>query len=168
MRISTRVRNFCFVRQRTAENDELPWVRAKDLQDVDLVRPVVLVNGAFDVLHSGHMKILFTARARAGTLVCALDSDKKIKTAKGANRPIQSWIERAVTLSYMPIDYLVEIDTTQDMTELIDAIDPDERVQGYDYRKKASRYPWIKKCFVRDGGMRTSTIVERILKSKES
>jgi bifunctional ADP-heptose synthase (sugar kinase/adenylyltransferase) len=110
------------------------------------------------------MKVLFAARKRAtpkGTVVCALDSDKKIAASKGKGRPILSWIERATALSYMPIDTIVEIEGPEDMATLIANLQPDERVQGSDYASHTSSYP-IPKLFVRDAGMHTSTIIDRI------
>jgi D-beta-D-heptose 7-phosphate kinase/D-beta-D-heptose 1-phosphate adenosyltransferase len=151
---------------RCKQTDEVPWVRVEDLEEDFLVRPVALINGAFDVLHSGHMKIIFAAhrRVNGGTLICALDSDERVKLAKGPTRPIQSWVERATTLGYMPVNYIVEINTEQDMNRLIKMVEPEFRVQGADYKGRTSRYPEVKKYFVYDSGMRTSTIVERILK----
>ena len=152
---------------RRAREEGPPWVRIEDFARMNPFRPVVLVNGAFDILHSGHMKVIFAARRRGNTLVAALDSDEKVAASKGPGRPIQTWIERATTLGYMPVDYLVEISSEEDMNQLIKTLKPEIRVQGGDYRGQKSRYPSVKKCFVFDCGMRTSTIVERILKGEK-
>jgi bifunctional ADP-heptose synthase (sugar kinase/adenylyltransferase) len=152
---------------RMSEKQEIPWVRTSDLEDMDLPRPVVLINGAFDVLSSGHMKIICVAKAHGASVVCGLDGDEKIRLSKGEGRPILNWVERAVTLNYMPIDYIVEINTTHDMTQLIAAIDPDYRVQGSEYKNVPTRYPWIPKIYVKDTGVHTSVVVERILKANE-
>lgn len=135
-------------------------MRVRDFATLDLPRPIVLVNGAFDVLHSGHMKILFAARQRAKSVVVALDSDARV-ARKGVGHPVQSFIERATTLNYMPVDYVVEIEKDRDMKQLITVLQPDLRVQGWDYRGKESKYPEVAKCFVRAGSMRTSRIIER-------
>jgi len=146
---------------RTLRHDEVPWVRAADLKDRYLPRPVVLVNGAFDVLHSGHMKVLFHARRQGRTVVVAMDSDARVAKSK-VGRPIQTWVERATTMNYMPVDYVVEIGSQRDMTNLIRAIQPNLRVQGGDHSSAPSHYPDVPKMFVRGTGMRTSKIVARI------
>lgn len=146
---------------------EVPWVRVEDFKKLQLMRPVVLVNGAFDILHSGHMKVIFAARKHGPTLVAAVDSDERVARVKGAGRPVQTWVERATTLNYMPVDYVVEIGSNEDMDELMKVLHPDIRVQGGDYKGVKSRYPKVKKYFVYDNGMRTSKIVERILQGEK-
>jgi cytidyltransferase-like protein len=161
-----RISNFSY----SAERDELPWFRPEDFRAIyaDMVRPVVLINGAFDLLHSGHWKLISRARRKAGTLICALDSDARV-ARKDPRRPIQTFIERATMLGYTPIDYLCEIETDRDMYHLIQVVKPDLRVQGPEYRQSDSKYPWIPKAHVwgltRTGkriGMSTSKIVDRI------
>ena len=162
-----RLRNYFIARNHTRESEEVPWMHVPGLSALTLPRPVVVVNGAFDVLHSGHMRVIFAARERCegGTLVCALDSDERVRSAKGPTRPIQSYIERATTLGYMPLDYIVEITSDADMKILLHALRPDLRVQGYDYHTRPSKFPNIRKMYVRSSGMRTSTIEHRILTS---
>jgi cytidyltransferase-like protein len=148
---------------------ELEWVRADAFVDREVSKPVVLVNGVFDILHAGHMKVLSFARERAGrygTVVCAMDSDRLVRETKGADRPILNWIERATALGYMPIDFLVEIDSTAEMVRLVRGLRPDLRVQGGDYVDGVTRFPWLRKMFVQTGGMRTSEIVRRCREGK--
>lgn len=143
------------------EEDELEWKRVSDFKGLVLPRPVVLVNGSFDLLHSGHMKMIFAARDKAATLICAMDSDLRVRDQKGVGRPILTWIERAVALNYMPLDYLVEIETNKDFKQLIRFLKPDLRVQGGEYQSHTSAFPEIPKMFVRSWGLHTSTIIQR-------
>jgi bifunctional ADP-heptose synthase (sugar kinase/adenylyltransferase) len=108
------------------------------------------------------MKVIATARKKAKTLVCAMDSDELVRKQKGLGRPILSWIERAAAMNYMPIDYLVEIESPREFNHLVSVLKPDLRVQGADYVNVPSRHPSVPKLFVRDGGMRTSEIIRRI------
>jgi D-beta-D-heptose 7-phosphate kinase/D-beta-D-heptose 1-phosphate adenosyltransferase len=160
-RLPARIQNYYIARERPDE--ELPWVRPADLAKLELPRPVVVVNGAFDLLHAGHMKVIFAARKRAGTVIVALDSDARC-ARKGADRPVLRFPERARALEFMPVDYIVEIDSDRDMARLFAAVRPDLRVQGFEYRGKPTKFPGIPKCFVRVGAMSTSKIVERIRK----
>jgi len=108
------------------------------------------------------MRLIYAARHKAATLICALDGDAKIHSEKGPTRPIMSWIERAVALNYMPLDAIIQIETRQDMDQVMRGLAPDFRVQGCDYLDKQSRYPNVPKILVRLGKLRTSEIVERI------
>jgi cytidyltransferase-like protein len=153
--------NYIGARQRVWQPVE--WYRAQDTALVVLPHPIVLVNGAFDLLHVGHMRLLYTAKDHAKTLVVALDSDRKIAANKGPSRPIQSFIERAAALNYMPVDAIVEIDNREDMDALVAALRPDLRVQGWDYKDSTSRYPDIPKLLIRRADTPTSALIQRIL-----
>ena len=74
-----------------------------------------------------------------------------------------TFAERASALNYMPVDYICPIRNSNDMNQLIATIKPDLRVQGSDYKNRPSRYK-IQKMLVREGGIHTTAIVERILK----
>lgn len=146
------------------ENDwqEIPWLRPHEFKGLDLPRPVVVINGAFDLLHRTHMRLIFAAAHKAGTLICALDSDEKVAKEKGPERPICDFIERATTLNYMPINYITEIKAPRDLTKLFEVVQPDLRVQGMDYKDKPSRFK-TPKMLVREGSIHTGAIVERII-----
>lgn len=162
--VSRRFKNFFYFRERDPE--DVPWYRPQDEQLLQLPRPIVLVNGAFDILHTPHMRMIFSAKAKAGegSVVVALDSDKRIALAKGPERPILSFTERAAALNYMPVNCLVEIDNEVDMLRLIKFLKPDLRVQGADYRYKQSRFK-VRKMLVREGKPHSSDIIERILEA---
>jgi bifunctional ADP-heptose synthase (sugar kinase/adenylyltransferase) len=163
-KLPPRLPNSALARARTVVN-EVEWLRPSDLANHNLPRPIILTNGAFDLAHVGHRRLFAMARKQAGkrgTVICALDSDQKVALAK-AGRPILSWIERAALLNYEPIDFIVEIDSSVDMDSLMTNLKPDLRVQGYSYLSTQTRYPNIPKLYVRDAGMHTSDIIQRIL-----
>ncbi|MCX6704127.1 MAG: adenylyltransferase/cytidyltransferase family protein [Candidatus Woesebacteria bacterium] len=54
----------------------------------------VLVGGAFDILHYGHIHFLKKAKALGDYLIVALESDKNIKRLKGEKRPIHGQSQR--------------------------------------------------------------------------
>lgn len=137
------------------------WARPEDFRKLLLSQPVVLINGAFDLLHASHLRLIKQARLRAGTLICALDSDKKIKANKVSGRPIMSWIERATAIGWCDVDYVVEISTDEDMKELIHWAQPAFRVQGAEYQDHKTRFPDVKRLFVRNGVTKTTDIIER-------
>jgi len=164
--MTQRLRNY--FQHRQASFEEIPWVRPADLTRRELARPVVLIGGAFDLLHRSHMRLIFAAREKAagGTLILALDSDRKARGEKGVGRPVLDWIERATTLNYMPIDFIVESDGQDDMDAIVAAVKPDLRVLGMEYRRKPSRYPRIRTMLVRAGSIHTTELVKRIRNGK--
>lgn len=138
----------------------VPELRPNEFKYLPFPRPVVLINGAFDLLHASHMRLIFAARRKGATVVCALDSDTKVQREKGVGRPILNFNERCATLNYMPIDYICEIRDERDFKTLMIGLQPNLRVQGSEYDKKPSRFP-TKKSLVRDGAIHTSSIIKR-------
>ena len=55
---------------------------------------VVLTSGSFDILHEGHSMYLEAARQFGDFLIVGLDSDEKIRSRKGENRPVVPQMER--------------------------------------------------------------------------
>ena len=48
---------------------------------------VGFVNGCFDVLHIGHIRLFEFAKSKCDHLVVGIDSDKRVKELKGPDRP---------------------------------------------------------------------------------
>lgn len=51
-------------------------------------KTVATINGSFDLLHAGHMFMIYEASKTADILVIALNSDASIKRYKSPSRPI--------------------------------------------------------------------------------
>ena len=98
----------------------------------------VVVNGTFDILHLGHLKLLEYARGFPDSYVLVLtDSDRRIKELKGNNRPINNEYERSSMLFALKYVDRVEIfDTDQELIDLIKRFEPDIMVKGSDYQDK--------------------------------
>lgn len=141
-----------------------PWVKVEDFAKLKLKRPVVLVNGTFDLFHTGHAKILHHAAKHGKTVVVAMDSDEMVQ-GKKPGRPIQTWVERAVAFRYSPVDFLVEIHGDEEFNRVVELLKPDLRIRGAEYRDKLSRIPDVPTLFVHDYGQRTSKLIERIRNS---
>ena len=162
MSIAQRYQNYSIHREKDFEEPLLVRAEETSLLVEAMPRPLVLVNGAWDLLHTGHMRLLFAARRKAATLVVGVDSDELVRRQKGHSRPVMSFTERCSALSYMPVDMLVEITSRKDMDLLVRSLKPDLRVQSSEYRNQPSRYPQIPKLFVRNGRVHTSSIISRI------
>ena len=73
-------------------------------------RKVVLVGGCFDILHTGHIEFLKSAKKIGNILVVMLESDRKVSNLKGKNRPANSQKDRAAVLSNLPfVDYVIRL-----------------------------------------------------------
>jgi D-beta-D-heptose 7-phosphate kinase/D-beta-D-heptose 1-phosphate adenosyltransferase len=98
----------------------------------------VVVNGTFDIIHLGHLRLLQCARSFPNSYVLVLtDSDRRVKELKGANRPVNNEYERCNMLFALKYVDRVEIfDTDQELVDLIKDFQPDVMVKGSDYQGK--------------------------------
>ena len=94
---------------------------------------VVFTNGAFDLLHVGHLRTLQGARALGGCLVVALNSDASVRKSKGPSRPVVPEGERAELLCGLScVDYVLLFDTPT-VEPLLLRLKPDIHAKGTDY-----------------------------------
>ena len=99
-----------------------------------LPRPVIFTNGVFDVLHRGHVTYLEQARALGGSLVVALNTDASSKRlGKGADRPLNGEVDRAVVVAALESVSLVTWFDEDTPLSLISQLKPDVLVKGGDY-----------------------------------
>ena len=96
-------------------------------------RRVVLTNGIFDLLHTGHLYYLQKARALGDALIVALNSDASTKALKGPARPVQSEIQRAYALGALACVDAVVIFGTPRLDAEIRALQPDIYCKAGDY-----------------------------------
>jgi rfaE bifunctional protein nucleotidyltransferase chain/domain len=94
---------------------------------------VVLTNGVFDLLHTGHLHALQEARRLGDALVVALNADASVRALKGPLRPVQSESERAFALAALACVDRVVIFRQPRLTEEIRALRPDFYAKSGDY-----------------------------------
>ena len=94
---------------------------------------VVLSNGAFDLLHVGHIRSLEGAKALGDLLVVAVNADASVRAAKGPLRPVVPLAERMETLAALRcVDYVTSFpEPTADA--VIRALRPHVHAKGTDY-----------------------------------
>jgi D-beta-D-heptose 7-phosphate kinase/D-beta-D-heptose 1-phosphate adenosyltransferase len=97
----------------------------------------VFVNGAFDVLHSGHLDLLSFAGRLGGHLLVAIDTDEKIRYNKGADRPFNNLKNRKHLMSMLkPVTNVVSFNSDKELSDIIKRYEPDVMVKGSDWRGK--------------------------------
>jgi D-beta-D-heptose 7-phosphate kinase / D-beta-D-heptose 1-phosphate adenosyltransferase len=96
-------------------------------------RRIVFTNGCFDLFHAGHLALLEQAKRLGDCLVVALNTDRSVRTIKGAGRPILSEDSRAKLVVALPcVDAVILFDEETPLN-LIGAVRPDVLVKGGDY-----------------------------------
>ena len=94
---------------------------------------IVLTNGCFDVLHSGHTRYLNQAKQLGDILVVALNSDDSVRRLKGSGRPINTMADRAAVVAALScVDYVTVFDTPT-AGPLIRLLRPEVYAKGGDY-----------------------------------
>jgi D-glycero-beta-D-manno-heptose 1-phosphate adenylyltransferase len=94
---------------------------------------VATLNGSFDLLHAGHLHIIYEASQSADILVVALNTDSSIQRYKSPSRPIITLQNRMELICAIPfVDYVTWFDET-DPRELLLQIRPDVHVNGAEY-----------------------------------
>lgn len=97
----------------------------------------VFVNGTFDVLHPGHVRLLTFAKQQGDFLLVAIDSDIRVKELKGSKRPINGEEERKeMLLALKPVNRVEIFNSSDHLLKLIADYSPDIMVIGSDYKGK--------------------------------
>jgi D-beta-D-heptose 7-phosphate kinase/D-beta-D-heptose 1-phosphate adenosyltransferase len=98
----------------------------------------VIVNGSFDILHLGHIRLLEYARSFPQSYVLVLtDTDRRIQELKGPTRPVHNEYERCSFLFALKyVDRVETFDSDRELETLIKNYAPDIMVKGSDYRGK--------------------------------
>jgi rfaE bifunctional protein nucleotidyltransferase chain/domain len=94
---------------------------------------IAFANGAFDLLHVGHVRYLDGARQEADRLIVAVNDDESVRQAKGPNRPIMAAADRAELVAALrAVDYVV-LFAEPTVTPLLELLKPDVHCKGTDY-----------------------------------
>jgi len=97
---------------------------------------IVLTNGCFDIVHSGHVRCLEKAKSLGDILVVALNSDQSVRRLKGKNRPVFPLKERTRFLNaFECVDFLTSFSSLTPI-EVIKNLKPDILIKGADYQDK--------------------------------
>ncbi len=96
-------------------------------------RSIAFANGAFDLLHVGHVRYLEAAAREGDVLVVAVNDDASVRGLKGAGRPIMRAPDRAELVAALRcVDYVV-LFSEPTVGPLLEALRPDVHGKGTDY-----------------------------------
>jgi len=94
-------------------------------------KKIVMCHGTFDLVHPGHLRHLAFAKSRADKLVVSLTADKFVHKAN--NRPYVPEDLRALNLASLELVDFVVIDDNAEPIELINKVQPEYFVKGFEY-----------------------------------
>jgi len=104
-------------------------------------KKIVFANGCFELLHVGHLRYLFAAKALGDVLVVAVNTDASILRIKPGRNPIHPDHERMeVVAAIEAVDYVVPLPDDHP-GRLCGLLKPDFHTKGTDYADRLSEMP---------------------------
>ena len=124
---------------------------------------VIWTNGCFDILHRGHIELFKYAKSLGDWLVVGIDTDERVRAAKGDTRPFNTIEDRVAMLeSIRYIDETRVLDTNDELDTQVLLSRAEIMVVGSDYKDKkviGSRHVQEVKFFDRIGEHSTTKIL---------
>ena len=126
----------------------------------------IVLNGTFDIVHVGHLRMLNYARSLGDYVLVCIDSDQRVKDIKGSTRPVNTQQERKELLeSLRAVDEVKIFDTSEELANILQEYNADIMVKGSDWQNKG--YIGQKHCkqtewFSRIDGYSTTEKIQHI------
>lgn len=109
----------------------------------DASKTIATLNGSFDLMHGGHLEMIFQASRQADVLIVMLNTDRSIKAYKSSERPIIPLEYRmSMMASLIMVDYVTWFDET-DPRQILSRIKPDVHVNGAEYGTECIEAPVV-------------------------
>lgn len=131
-------------------------------------KTIATLNGSFDLMHAGHLQIIYEASQTCDVLIVALNSDSSIKAYKSPDRPIIPLEYRLQLMAALEfVDFVTWFDETTPIP-LLEIIKPDVHVNGAEYGENCIEASTVKKYGGKIHivklvpGLSTSLILEKI------
>jgi len=132
-------------------------------------KKIATLNGSFDLMHAGHLEMVYQASKQADILIVALNTDQSIQAYKSPLRPIISLPFRLQMMSALEmVDYVTWFEET-DPRALLSRIKPDVHVNGAEYGENCIEAETVRRYGGRIHivplvpGLSTSQIIQKIL-----
>ena len=123
---------------------------------------IVLTQGSWDLIHIGHARYMQEAKKYGDLLVVGVDSDEKIRSRKGPERPIVPQEERMEMITHLRHVDLVALKQLQDPKwHMIKLVSPDVLIatkrQGYSKEELKELKKYCGKIVMLEAQATTST-----------
>jgi glycerol-3-phosphate cytidylyltransferase len=100
-------------------------------------KKIGIVFSTFDLLHAGHIAMLAEVKNHCDYLIAGLQTDPTIDRPDTKNKPIQSIVERQITVSATRyVDEIVVYQTEKDLEDILLTLPIDVRILGVEYADK--------------------------------
>jgi glycerol-3-phosphate cytidylyltransferase len=120
---------------RPLEEIEMIFNKIKQLKSEG--KTIGIVFSTFDLLHAGHIAMLAEVKNHCDYLIAGLQTDPTIDRPDTKNKPIQSIVERQITLSATRyVDEIVVYQTEKDLEDILLTLPIDVRILGVEYEGK--------------------------------
>jgi rfaE bifunctional protein nucleotidyltransferase chain/domain len=117
----------------SAKEVDLPHLLAMRASWKQAGLKVAWTNGAFDVLHAGHLASLRGARAFGDVLVVGVNADSAVRAQKGPTRPVFPEAERVEMLGALEVvDHVLVFDEPTP-ERVLALLQPEVHCKGADY-----------------------------------
>lgn len=131
-------------------------------------KSIATLNGSFDLMHAGHLYIIYEASKQADYLIVALNSDTSIQGYKGKDRPIVTLKYRLELMAALEfVDFVTWFDEL-DPRAILKKICPDVHINGAEYGQNCIEAETVRSVggrlhlVDRIDGLSTSDIVTKI------
>jgi rfaE bifunctional protein nucleotidyltransferase chain/domain len=117
---------------------EQPFAQGRHVPRIEKVSPhkgvgIVLTNGVFDIIHSGHIALLEFAKSFGDRLIVAINSDQATRRLKGEGRPVNNEHDRKAVLQSLDcVDEVIIFDGPGPQ-KVIETVQPDIVVKGAEW-----------------------------------
>lgn len=131
-------------------------------------KTIASLNGSFDLLHAGHLEMIFQASQQADILIVALNTDASIKAYKSPYRPLIPLSDRLQMMAALEfVSYVTWFEET-DPRAILSIIRPDVHVNGAEYGENCIEAEIVRKYGGRVHiiqlvpGLSTSALIQKI------
>ena len=127
---------------------------------------IVTANGAFDLIHAGHLNFILKSKEQGQMLIVSVNTDEYIRDVKG-KEPIVSLIDRCLMVAALEAVDFVTAQERGNPSYIIEAIKPHVHCIGSNFAPNPPELPSINKvgaiaCYIDRMGQSTTDIVNKI------
>jgi len=108
-------------------------------------KTLATLNGSFDLLHPGHLEMLYQGSLQADVFLVLLNTDASIKAYKAPNRPLNPLEVRLQNMAALEMVNFVSWFDETDPCQVLEKIRPNVHVNGGEYGEDCIEAPTIQK-----------------------